>query len=873
MRPQRLEIEGIHSFRTRQTVDFAALSAGGLFGIFGDTGSGKSTVLDCIILALYGETPGRETVAQFIHLSSRTAFVALDFALGGKLYRVERGFRLNPARTTNTATAKLVDLGTGAILCEQSKRVTAEVEALLGLGIEDFCKVVALPQGEFSEFLKAASGEQTKIAGRLFSLEQYGDDLIRNANRRAAERKAALESLEKDLEAFAEATPERISEEESRLAACRERVAALVGSEKAKSAEVGKLRADAETTKKLAETLNELARLAEEEKTTAAASAQAERKIAASALFPKYEEICGLRKKKSEAETALTGAEKAYGLAERDCAARARDTEEFGKECAEAQKAGAAAAQVLRTLQKREPEAKELSEKLDATRAEFRRAKESFAAARAERAKAEEKSAGLGAEIARAEERQRALAQELAGVVNDAFLRELKGRFEGDCARAENRFPGVRAEFSDTAAVIGGARTDDTLSKEYAELSETLRGLREEKAKADTETVRRDAEAQTAEKAQKDLTEEGVRLKERSDALEKELHGAGLKLFSQIPAALERLEAEEKAREKGLLERKKLADLAQGALTEARAKAAETKRDFENLSERLAAAQEEFVPKLADFGTEAELAEIAALELSAEEILARTRELREKIRETEVRRDTLLGSLSRQVSEQELREAESALESLRADLRNEQGEEIRRMDGLIRLKENAEKRKSLEAEVRRAKKRLDRVELICSAIRGKALMKFAVEEYLREICFSASAILAGVTGGSYRLVYENRDSRECGFFVVDNRNGGERRAVCTLSGGETFLVSLSLAVSLSEALTAGGNNRAEFFFLDEGFGSLDARLCDTVLDALFKLKEDRFVIGLISHVEALKERIESRLFVTFDETAGSSVKI
>lgn len=210
---------------------------------------------------------------------------------------------------------------------------------------------------------------------------------------------------------------------------------------------------------------------------------------------------------------------------------------------------------------------------------------------------------------------------------------------------------------------------------------------------------------------------------------------------------------------------------------------------------------------------------------------------------------------------------------MRADLRGAQGEEIRCADGLDRLRKNAEKRKSLETEARRAKKRLDRVELICSAIRGKALMKFAVEEYLREICVSASAILAGVTGGSYRLVYENRDARECGFFVVDNRNGGERRAVCTLSGGETFLVSLSLAVSLSEALTAGGNNRVEFFFLDEGFGSLDARLCDVVLDALFKLKEDRFVIGLISHVEALKERIESRLFVTFDETAGSSVKI
>ncbi len=873
MRPQRLEIEGIHSFRTRQTVDFAALSAGGLFGIFGDTGSGKSTVLDCIILALYGETPGRETAAQFIHLSSRTASVSLDFALGGKLYRVERGFRLNPVRAVSTATAKLIDLGTGAILCEQSKRVTAEVESLLGLGIEDFCKVVALPQGEFAEFLKATSGEQTKIAGRLFSLEQYGDDLIRNANRRAAERKAALESLEKELEAFADATPERISEEESRLAACRERVAALTIREKEKSAEVGKLRADAATTKKISDVVRELTDFAEEEKRRAEEAAQAERKVAASALFPKYEELCGLRKKKCEAEVARREAETSREIAEKDCAALARAAEDFEKTCAEAQKTGAARAQALRMLQKRETEAKELSDKLAATRADFRRAKETLAAALAEKAAAERKSAQVGAEILRAEARQRALAQEIAGVVNDAFLRELKGSFEEDCARAERRFPGVREDFSGTAAVIGGARTDDTLSKEYAELSETLRNLREEKSNADTAAVRRDADARAAEKAQKDLTDEGVRFKEGSDALEAELRSAGLKLFSQIPAALEGLEAEEKAREKELAARRSQAAGAQERLTAARTKAAAAEQDFENFSEWLARAEAEFAPKLAAFGTEKELAEVAALALSAEEILARAKDLKEKIRAAEVRRDTLLGALDRQVSETELRDAERALEDLRADLRGAQGEEIRCADGLDRLRKNAEKRKSLETEARRAKKRLDRVELICSAIRGKALMKFAVEEYLREICVSASAILAGVTGGSYRLVYENRDARECGFFVVDNRNGGERRAVCTLSGGETFLVSLSLAVSLSEALTAGGNNRAEFFFLDEGFGSLDARLCDVVLDALFKLKEDRFVIGLISHVEALKERIESRLFVTFDETAGSSVKI
>ncbi len=87
------------------------------------------------------------------------------------------------------------------------------------------------------------------------------------------------------------------------------------------------------------------------------------------------------------------------------------------------------------------------------------------------------------------------------------------------------------------------------------------------------------------------------------------------------------------------------------------------------------------------------------------------------------------------------------------------------------------------------------------------------------------------------------------------------RGVNTLSGGETFLVSLSLALSLSQEICTRNLRSSEFFFLDEGFGTLDARLVDTVMDSLEKLRGDRFSIGIISHVEELKHRINRKLTV------------
>lgn len=137
---------------------------------------------------------------------------------------------------------------------------------------------------------------------------------------------------------------------------------------------------------------------------------------------------------------------------------------------------------------------------------------------------------------------------------------------------------------------------------------------------------------------------------------------------------------------------------------------------------------------------------------------------------------------------------------------------------------------------------------------------------MQTVAANASGRLLALTDGRYFLRYQD------GFVVGDNFNGGEARGVYTLSGGETFLVSLALALALSGEICARSLRPIEFFFLDEGFGTLDERLVDTVMDSLEKLKGEHFSIGIISHVEELRHRIDKKLFVTkATERHGSKI--
>lgn len=178
------------------------------------------------------------------------------------------------------------------------------------------------------------------------------------------------------------------------------------------------------------------------------------------------------------------------------------------------------------------------------------------------------------------------------------------------------------------------------------------------------------------------------------------------------------------------------------------------------------------------------------------------------------------------------------------------------------------RRKELEKERDGLRRAFSDLERLRSLLYGNKFMEFVAGEYLADISESATELLLKLTNGRYFIRYEQ------GFFVGDNFNGGELRSVNTLSGGETFLVSLSLALALSAAIYAKSLRPIEFFFLDEGFGTLDEKLIDTVMDSLEKLKNKHFAIGLISHVEELKHRIDNKIVVTAaSESGGSTIKI
>lgn len=186
---------------------------------------------------------------------------------------------------------------------------------------------------------------------------------------------------------------------------------------------------------------------------------------------------------------------------------------------------------------------------------------------------------------------------------------------------------------------------------------------------------------------------------------------------------------------------------------------------------------------------------------------------------------------------------------------------------LERLTVDNTKLKELDKNLTDFTHKLDLAKELGSVLRGKALAEYVCEEYLQEITESANQKLEILMDGRYTLKFENKE-----FFVEDNFNDGKVRPASTLSGGETFVVSLSLALSISDAISLLSSRSMDFFFLDEGFGTLDSELCSVVINSLYKLESQNLKIGLISHVTELEESIKNKVIVTKDSN-GTKLKL
>lgn len=198
MKPLKLEFSGLNSYRDTQTVDFEELGQSGLFGIFGPTGSGKSTILDAITLALYGTVDRAAYGTQgIINMQENAAEVSFTFELGGSRYEVSRRY-VRPANDPGSArarTARLVRNG-NEVVADRSDTVTAEIMRVIGLTPGEFCRAVVLPQGKFDEFLKLKGADRADMLGHIFNLDRFGEPLYRVAERRKALHQREIDEAE-----------------------------------------------------------------------------------------------------------------------------------------------------------------------------------------------------------------------------------------------------------------------------------------------------------------------------------------------------------------------------------------------------------------------------------------------------------------------------------------------------------------------------------------------------------------------------------------------------------------------------------------------------------------------------------------------------
>ena len=217
MRPLQLKLTGINSYREEQIIDFETLTSQGLFGIFGPTGSGKSSILDAMTLALYAKLP-RDT-KNFINTNEKKANVSFLFSITTdktRKYLAERSFRYhtgNNASTVRNTTGRLIlyEGDTETVLADKPTEVTNECIRLLGLTSEDFMRTVVLPQGQFSEFLRLKNKERRVMLQRIFHLEKYGIELTGKIARARQKQDLLLSTLSGEKKGYEDISSQKLS--------------------------------------------------------------------------------------------------------------------------------------------------------------------------------------------------------------------------------------------------------------------------------------------------------------------------------------------------------------------------------------------------------------------------------------------------------------------------------------------------------------------------------------------------------------------------------------------------------------------------------------------------------------------------------------
>ncbi len=801
MRPVRLEVEGLTSFREKAVLDFDGLD---LFAITGPTGAGKSSLIDALTFALFGQVPrvGREYKQLIAHGAERLS-VSLEFEVGTQRYRVARTVRVRGA-----AQVRLEKVGPSGPepLADRAAEVEAQVQRIVGLDYDAFTRAVVLPQGQFDAFLKGKPEERRKILVALLSLEVY-ERMQKAANLRAADARREAEFIARQLEAdFAGATPEALAAREGELAEARAEKERL---EQAFLALAAGLQS-ARSVRAARETLAQLERQAGDE-----------------------------QKRRGEAEQALAAVEALRAELERRAAELAGRLQQSGFEAERLARVEAGLPRVEQWSR--------LAPRLAAALQGVETARQQLARCRRSLAEAEAAATQRQAEEVQARERhERARAAHEQGRSRHAAHALRPSLREGEpcpvCEQVVRVLPttpappaleGLRAaEATAERAASQAQRAAGEATLALERLKTELAGLERELDQREEARREAEAEATAARAALLDAGFPAAELESPGPLLEKlQRERAALVRAREAHRTLEDEARQVESQKAGLAER---AAAAQAQAESARARAGELQARRDQESEALAAGQRGL----------RQLATAQGWELPQD-----PRPGRDEVAALE-------GVEARQ------RQAQSAATSRAARLEVEIEQLTKR---LARAAELRTQRETLEARAALAG-------TLAQHLRADQFIAFVQEEALALLAQDGSRHLETLSQGRYALV-----CREQEFSVLDRWNGDSERSVRTLSGGESFLASLALALALAESLarlSAQGSaaETLDSLFLDEGFGSLDADTLDVAVQALDALQGGRRTVGVVTHIQELAERLPARVEVRRGEN-GATLRV
>lgn len=184
-----------------------------------------------------------------------------------------------------------------------------------------------------------------------------------------------------------------------------------------------------------------------------------------------------------------------------------------------------------------------------------------------------------------------------------------------------------------------------------------------------------------------------------------------------------------------------------------------------------------------------------------------------------------------------------------------------------RLEQDYKEKATLLEEFNTLEKRLKNINLLDNMFKGAGFVNYVSSIYLSNLCDIANQRFHRLTNNQLSLQLNETND----FEIIDYLNNGKARSVKTLSGGQSFQVSLSLALALAESIQSLSKSNKNFFFIDEGFGTQDAESVTIVFETLRSLHKENRIVGIISHVDELQERIPLSLSIVKDEDKGSIV--